>query len=725
MRMRTLYQRNPLKRTLFLLLSLLAITAGNRPLYGAPFQRIVLGLYNSEDGQTLIDNNLRYDVEMVLNYLGLKLEYHDVAQGLPAPVQMKKYRGIVAWFESNRMRDAAAFWPWLADQLQADRKVVLLNGSGPRFDSTTGKMISLETVNRTLGLMGMVLGDQSSNRAMDIQVVGKNPEMVEFERALTHEHAAFSQAQSIDKANQVFLKLQRKSTGAISDAVVLTPSGGIVLESYVRYMNRQNFKRQWRINPFLFFSAALGVVDSPRPDCTTVNGARLFYSHIDGDGFRNLSRVERGEMSSEILYDNILTAYPDLPFTVSVIVAEIDKAVFGSERTIGIARKIFSLPNVEAASHTFAHPLVWNTSLISTQQVTEYTEIIDGANISNQVILPWKIPGYTYDPEKEMVYSCRYIEKELLSGGKKCGVLLWSGNCLPDERALDVCTNAGILNMNGGDSRFDAVYPSYLNLYPLYRQVGDYYQIHSSGSNENTYTHLWTRDFGGYQNVIQTFQKTEIPRRVAPVNVYYHFYSGERHASLLALKKMYDWVQTQQLFPVFASRYISIVNGFISCDIDDLGEGRWRISNSGTCRTIRFDQCDQYPDLERSPGILGFRHSQGSLYLFLDQSSETLIQLTDTPPDKPYLSSATADVNSLNLDDRGGLHFQTAAFGRASFNWNNLVHDKDYTVTLRSGDRTDKIVGHTDINGTLQISMDMNTTTEIYLEPVDTGVGLR
>lgn len=324
-----------------------------------------------------------------------------------------------------------------------------------------------------------------------------------------------------------------------------------------------------------------------------------------------------------------------------------------------------------------------------------------------------------------MVYSCNYIEKELLPSGKKCGVLLWSGNCLPDDRAMAVCSNAGILNMNGGDSRFDAVYPSYLNLFPLYRQVESNFQIHSSGSNENTYTHLWTRDFGGYQNVIQTFRKTENPRRVAPVNVYYHFYSGERHASLLALKKMYDWVQSQQLFPVFASHYINIVNGFISCDIDDLGNGRWRIANNGTCRTVRFDQCDLYPDLERSPGILGFRHYQGSLYLFLDQSPEIYIQLTDTKPDKPYLSLATADVNNYKLDDRGGLRYQARAFGKAFSRWSNMIRGGAYTVFSSSGDRTEKITGHADSNGTLEIQLNINETVEIYLEPVYKGVGLR
>ena len=96
--------------------------------------------------------------------------------------------------------------------------------------------------------------------------------------------------------------------------------------------------------------------------------------------------------------------------------------------------------------------------------------------------------------------------------------------------------------MNGGDSRLDGEYPSYHYVAPLYRQHEGFYQIHSSNSNENTYTNLWSGPFGGYVNAIQTFANTDSPRRILPVNVYYHFYSGERQAALEALRIVYNWV---------------------------------------------------------------------------------------------------------------------------------------------------------------------------------------
>ena len=58
------------------------LLAGPATLQAEPFQRHVLGIYDSSGWQTEIYNPLRFQAEMVLNHLGLKLEYHDLAAGL-------------------------------------------------------------------------------------------------------------------------------------------------------------------------------------------------------------------------------------------------------------------------------------------------------------------------------------------------------------------------------------------------------------------------------------------------------------------------------------------------------------------------------------------------------------------------------------------------------------------------------------------------------------------
>ena len=697
------------------------LLAGPATLQAEPFQRHVLGIYDSSGWQTEIYNPLRFQAEMVLNHLGLKLEYHDLAAGLPTADRMARYRGIVVWCETERVSSARRYWSWLRGQLRQGRRVVLLGGTAPRVDAATGERVPLFVVNRALRAMGLVAGSDHTDLPLDIEVVDKDPGMVEFERRLEAELVRFSELRSVDPGNGVHLKLRMKSTGAVSDAVVTTPLGGLVMPGYIRYVDQDTDKKQWRIDPFEFFARALGVQDTPRPDCTTLNGVRIFYSHIDGDGIGNMSFTVRNRLAGEIVAEEILEAYAELPITVSVIIGEVEKETRGSDRSIAVARRIFRLPNVEPASHTYAHPLIWNTALVPSAHVEAYGEVMQDIAMSGRALLSWRVPGYVFDPIKETSWTCRYIEENLLPPGRACDIVFWSGNCLPDEETLGACQAAGLLNMNGGDARFDGEYPSYCYVTPLYRQVGSYYQIHSSNSNENTYTNLWAGPFGGYQNAIQTFVNTETPRRVSPINVYYHFYSGERPAGLHALKVVYDWVRSQKAFPVYASRYIGIVKGFISTRLERLGDRDWQIRENGACRTIRFDNCALYPDLDRSRGILGFGHHQNALYVFLDDSQEHRVSLTDTQPEGPYLRQATADVDGLRWTRLGGISFRTGGLHNAAYAWGNFPAGRAYTVRWASEAREGAVAVRSGTDGSLRFSIPLRGPGTATVEPAGVG----
>jgi hypothetical protein len=273
--------------------------------------------------------------------------------------------------------------------------------------------------------------------------------------------------------------------------------------------------------------------------------------------------------------------------------------------------------------------------------------------------------------------------------------------------------------MNGGDSRFDGDFPSYSNVAPLYRQVGQQFQIHSSNSNENTYTNLWSGPYGAYQTVLQTFQNTETPRRILPINVYYHFYSGERQAALLALKRVYEWAvgQREEIFPLYASRFIDVVHGFISTGIDRLDDRTWRVSDNGQCRTIRFDDCSLYPDLDRSRGILGFRHYQGCLYVSLDDSADHLIALAATPPQQPHLVQATADVLDLTIDSANIIRFRSDALAQATFAWANLLPRTDFAVRIEatSGETVQTV--RTDADGKLRFTVPLRGPATLSISP--------
>ena len=67
--------------------------------------------------------------------------------------------------------------------------------------------------------------------------------------------------------------------------------------------------------------AAFATDDLPKPDTTTLAGRRIYYSHIDGDGWRNVSLADEYAghqvISARVILEEAIRPFPDLPVTVS------------------------------------------------------------------------------------------------------------------------------------------------------------------------------------------------------------------------------------------------------------------------------------------------------------------------------------------------------------------------------------------------------------------------
>ena len=99
------------------------------------------------------------------------------------------------------------------------------------------------------------------------------------------------------------------------------------------------------------------------------------------------------------------------------------------------------------------------------------------------------------------------------------------------------------------------------------RPVAARTQVYAPAQNENVYTNLWRRPYFGFRRVIDYFQFTETPRRLKPIGIYYHFFSGTKAAAIKALHDVYAWAGEQQTFPVWASEYAAGVRGFESATL--------------------------------------------------------------------------------------------------------------------------------------------------------------
>jgi len=647
----------------FLVLSLffLASNAITQP----DIKREIIVLYDSTDGVSQDKNDIHEMLEVVLNYLGLTVTYKDASQSLPSNEQ--KFRAIICNFIDRRLPNVEDFWKWLETQLGRKTKVIFW-GDLPIEEE--GYPCDLGIINNALKLMGISYQPNNTNDPEQIEIIHKDQKIFDYEKKLER-ISSIQGIRSIFPENSVFLRVNDKRTGQMFDLATIGPLGGLALSGCL-YYQRFDRVRLWYIDPFSFIKEALEIKNRfPIPDVTTLNGRRILFSHIDGDGFTSLSYIKQNMTCGEIIRDEILKQYA-LPTTISVIAGiflpEYQKDKELRKRIITTAQEIFSLPQVDIASHSYSHPFSW-------------LKLEGGGPYS------LSIPGYTFSPRKEVELSVDFINQFLANSKKKVKILLWSGDCLPQEEAILTCERMDLANMNGGESRKDRAFPSYSGLSPLYRQVGNSIQFYAQAQNENTYTNLWTGPFWGFKNVVETFENTESPFRIKPINIYCHFYSGEHISSLNALKSVFDWAQKQSVAMIWAREYVQIVKDFMAIKIENIPDEGYLIQNNGWCRTIRFDDVRGiYPDFEKSKGIIGFRHWNDHLYIHLDDSHSHTIYLCSTPPDRPYLKEASCWINHWKRE-KGGTHFSGTGYGKASFVLGGFKPNRVIKLILNGGKR--------------------------------------
>lgn len=603
-----------------------------------PLPRHVLMLYDGKvEGTTLRISTVHRYAAMPLNYLGYVPEYRDIAaEGLPQTPLVGRYAGIVTWFHSTETTQGSAFGDWLLKQVADGVPVAVLDHFGFGFS---------EKVTAHLGLK------QASNPpAADIRVLSRKSSAAFEVEPLPTVDDFFS----LDAGATADIWLQTGDGRRMQDAVAITAWGGYALAPFSVNSLPGSENARWVIDPIVFFKRALKLPDIPVPDVTTENGRRLLVTHIDGDGFASKAEFPSSKWAAEVLYDEILRRYP-VPTTVSVIEGEIGTAgrypEFSSQLE-PIARKIFALPHVEAASHSYSHPFRWEKMADNTP---------DKYSLG--------IPGYTFDEAREIDGSVSYVNG-LLPSGKRCEVFLWTGNCMPGSSQLARSYGAGLLNMNGGETTISKTNPTLTAVAPLGISEGGYFQVFAPNQNENRYTNLWTGPFYGYERVIETFELTERPLRLKPINIYYHTYSASKAGSMRALKKVYDWALKQPALPVYASVYIRKVLDFNELAIARDGDG-WRIEGGGEVRTLRLPARMGYPDLTRSRGVLGWWDEGETRYIHLSGTEASQLVLAERPAAQPWLARANGRVSSIpggwKVDASRSLELEFGQAGKCRF----------------------------------------------------------
>ena len=612
---------------------LTAVGAGLRE----PMPRKVLILYNSTQPEEY--STPFADGAMPLEYLGYLPEFRRLSQGMPPLPVPGEYAGVIFWSDGDPVDDVPALSNWIRAAKEQGIPILLLGDFQNDLDAKAFQALGMAAPN--------------SVDATTLQLLHAAPEM-SYEMPITPNPRDFLTTQAPTES-QVWLQLQ-DSSGAREDAAAITPWGGYVLSPYL-LTTLPNKDTRWSLDPFALYRQAFRLPKMPVPDTTTESGRRLFMAHTDGDGFVSRADFPPYHIAGQVYMDRILKKYR-LPFTGSIIVGDLlpgDRGLYPALAPLGtkVAREIFRLPYVEIGSHMWSHPFNW--------PAIEAGKDFPGINLP--------VPGYKFSPYMEAVGAAKWIDKHLAPPGKHVVIDQWSGDCEPDAQVVGLAYGAGLGNINGGTSYISKKDPSITAVPPIGIFRGKWLQVFAPDANEDYFTNQWHGPYWGYIDVIQTFEMTDKPHRLKPIDIYTHWYTATKLASLSALEKVYDWVLKQSITPVYVADYAKIANNFFTIHIARQGDGFW-IGGAHALQELRMPKALGYPDLRKSQGIAGYDPTpNGRWYVHMDGQSSIYLALQPTPPTEPYIVSANAAIAnyqqgssgfSAELDGTVPIHLQLA-----------------------------------------------------------------
>lgn len=588
-------------------------------------------------------------LQMPLNYLGMRLVRIGVEgrEEPPAELDPQQVRAVGTWFESGQELPAWV-WPWL--ERQAARMRVLHFGS-------LQPLAGGERLRRHLDRCG--LGYDAATVSDPLRIVVEYPggrtNVVPFESEPVYERQHLGPWPLADDGSvEVWLQTRDRARPRAGRSPVVSGAwGGIALQPWFVRGGTGVGDRRFYVDPFVFLRRALGldVALAPAPDPSVRFGRRLFVLHVDGDGFESVSTAgdgDRQRLNAEVFRDRIIDRF-QVPMTVSVIVASVTDHFEPTEPTarMELARELFAREWVEAASHSVLHPLDWRRR-------------ITPRSLPRSVVWFDELPGFEHDMVAEVRDSIAFIDRWLLPAGKRCQVMLWSGDANPTRAALAAARAAGCRNLNGDLFRFDRCFDSVGYVSPWGHALGDEFQVFAGAPNENVYDGFYTTMPGAFAHVDETLRNTAQGGRILkPANVYVHFYSAEHPARLAALERLLEtWIERESTFPVPASVYAGAVEDcHRSCAIERIPNGV-RVAGFRTCRTLRFDRRMPPLDWARCRGVVGVREFAGRTWVHLGAATAAVCFLPSGAPasDWPHVESSSCELDEVALTAR------TAAF---------------------------------------------------------------
>lgn len=645
-------------------------------------RREILALYDGSRQPSPDTTLLHRLAQMPLNHLGYVVRYRDVRDGLPDAAGMWRYRAVLTWFEAP-LADASSYLDWASRvACSGTRFVVMGEIGGDPFSP------DLRAVNRLMSCIGLQHGGQMAAVTLGSEATVEDAGMVGFEIGLDPVLPPFPIVAVKGPGVRSALSVRPPPSGRLQRSTLIATGrgGGYAASGYIYRYEAAADRTKWIIDPFAFFARALSRGPMPVPDVTTVSGRRLYFSHVDGDGWNDIVETagyrDRRVIAAEVLEKELIAPFPSLPVSVGLVAGDVADARQQDAREA--ARRIFALPQVEVASHTYSSPRTWASSSDG-----------DGAGgIGQWAGKAWRAlgGGAGADPPDLAVEVDRAVSvtKALAPEGKPVALYTWSGDNRPSAAAIKATRALGLRNLNGGGARLDVGHASLAYVPPSSRDVDGERQIYAAGYDEHAYSFAAHPTYT-FQSLARTIEATERPRRLTAINLHYTAHAAARTATTASLKRYLSTFAAMPLAPVSASEYAAIADSFDGVELVRAGAQRWIVRNRGAIQTLRVDDADDWRiDWNLSDGVIGETRHNGALYIALDAAvAEPAVALSGgaaaDAATRPVLFDSRWRVSAVSAEPCR-LRFKAQGYGEGAFYWSGVEPGRHRISVTRAGD---------------------------------------
>ena len=217
------------------------------------FQREILALYKSSEGQTERENEIYYYLSQPLKRMGFSLRYWDIDGEIPDDSTMDRVRGVISWYRGAAMSRPERYLEFLDAAMDRGLKVLVFDNFGAYQDRDSKAYVEPGRLNPTLSRLGiMYFGDWTQDAGV-LRIDAKDSRMVEFQGSQDLEKSAFFyRFLQHDRDLNVYLSIARTDRSYDPSPVIVTNrNGGFALSRYIYRQEAGKVKLLLNVEEFL------------------------------------------------------------------------------------------------------------------------------------------------------------------------------------------------------------------------------------------------------------------------------------------------------------------------------------------------------------------------------------------------------------------------------------------------------------------------------------------